>query len=141
MTVETPERALENLLRELLSVEQLRRWLRGLPGGEALVDELPSAPASSAEVIHQAVLELKRAGMVDQEFFDALIAERPKQAARIQEVAVRWSGAPAPITAASEGQPAERERRSQTVVNHGPVAQQINIHGGSHVFNVGKGHG
>lgn len=87
---ETPEKALERLLKDLFSVEQLRRFLRDLPGGGALTDELPSAPASAAEVIHHAVEQLKRDGMADQEFFEALLAAKPRQGQRIRDVAAIW---------------------------------------------------
>lgn len=133
LPVETPEKALENLLRELLSVEQLRRLLRGLPGGEALVDELPGAPASSAEVLHQAVLELKRAGMVDQELFDALAEERPRKAARIQAVAEVWATAtPSPGAAAgpppAEGPPvAPTARPTPSASPEAPAGEPVRV--------------
>ncbi len=141
---ETPEKALERLLKELFGVEQLRRFLVGLPGGAALLDELPGGSASSAEVIHQAVTELKRNGMADQEFFEALLVAKPKQAARIRETAAAWKvplpevaevtpRTMAPSAALSRPGPAA----TQTIINHGPVGQQFNFQGGAHTFNLG----
>jgi len=75
---------------DLFTVDQLRRFLGNLVGGGALVDELPSRLAPAAEVNYHAVGELRRHGMVDQAFFEELLEARPKQDARIREIATAW---------------------------------------------------
>ena len=139
----TPEKALETLCKELFSVEQLRRFLRELPGGGALVDELPSGAVSAAEFFHEAVAELKRAGMVDGELFEALIDERPKRAALIEEVAPLWGvdlgkerGSNGP--GRSQGAPSPAgPLGGQQVNNYGSVGKQIVVQGDA-VFHFGK---
>jgi cytoskeletal protein RodZ len=84
--------ALAELLGSLFDDLGLRRFLHNGPEGAALSGELPGTLASHAELAHQAVLCLIRRGLVNQELFDRLRAERPKRAAEIEAVYQRWSG-------------------------------------------------
>jgi tetratricopeptide (TPR) repeat protein len=99
----SPEDALAELLGSLFDDLGLRRFLRHGPDGAALACELPSALAPSVELPHQAVLCLKRRGLVNQELFNRLRAERPKHGAVIEAVYQRWSGhlQPSPLVRAS----------------------------------------
>ena len=86
------EAALAELLGSLFDDSGLRRFLHHGPEGVVLSGELPGAMASHAELAHQAVLCLKRRGLVNKELFVRLRAERPKRAAEIEVVYQRWSG-------------------------------------------------
>lgn len=92
--MESPEIALEALLKDLFDASQLRRFLRGLPHGEDLVDNLPGSSTSLALLAHEARLGLGRRGMVDATLFEALLRERAGQGARIRELAGRYGLAP-----------------------------------------------
>lgn len=96
---------LEELLLSLFGELELRRFLRNYPGAEAVERELPGAGASFAQVASDAVLQLDRAGLIDEAFFDALLAKRPRRKADIGRVAGLWRSvaADAPIPDASAG--------------------------------------
>lgn len=77
---------LSRLLMALFSGDELRRFLRYLPGGADFVAALPGVNASPASVAHEAADRLIRQGMVNRAFRDALVAERPGRAAEIDTV-------------------------------------------------------
>lgn len=77
---------LSRLLMTLFSGDELRRFLRYLPGGADFVAALPGANASPAAVAHDAADRLIRQGMVNRAFRDALVAERPGRASEIDTV-------------------------------------------------------
>lgn len=85
------EPELESFLRRAFSEHELRRFLRSLPDGAALVDELPGQGCPHAELAHQAVLVLERQGRLDAELFAALQDWRP---ARADEIAALHASPP-----------------------------------------------
>lgn len=74
------------LLLSLFSADELRRWLRYLPGGGDLMGKLPGANASPASLASEAVAELDRAGMIDEDFWQRLRNERPHRVPEILRV-------------------------------------------------------
>lgn len=78
--------ALRDLLIRLFSAEELRIFLRYLPGAGDLVDGLPSDKASKAQVVEAAAELLIRRGLVNRELFVALLEERPGRGLIIQAV-------------------------------------------------------
>ncbi len=83
--------SLEQLLSELFTPAELRRWLRGRSEESArLVDAIPDDPVAPAELAHQATRALVRFGLIDGTFFDDLVRERPAQAPRIRAVQSGW---------------------------------------------------
>lgn len=138
MATVTRAQALESLLGELFSAEQLRRFLVGLAGGEAVVQELPAGPVSLAELAHQAAAELQRAGRVNPALFAALREARPGQGAAIDAVAACWAEQTPSASDRAEGAPWEPAAGArQTIINHGPVGRQINVAGDA-VLYFGK---
>lgn len=77
---------LSRLLMTLFSGDELRRFLRYLPGGADFVAALPGANASPAAVAHEAADRLIRQGMVNRAFRDALVLERPRRVNDIDTV-------------------------------------------------------
>lgn len=86
------DRELNALLLALFTPEELRRLLHALPGGDRLIQELPSRSASNAELTHLATLVLASRGLLNGHFFDALIRARPGRAAEIRAVAGPYMG-------------------------------------------------
>jgi hypothetical protein len=84
----TPELRLETLLLSLFTPEELVRWLRHYVDAK-LVDELPAGAVSPMQLVHQTVLASQRRGLVNESFFQGLIAERPGRSADIQLTA-KW---------------------------------------------------
>lgn len=85
-----PDRALHELFLNMFSADELRRFLRYREGGDALLAELPTR-GSYAELAEQAVEQADRRGLVDDAFFDALVAERPRRKAEIDAVRALWT--------------------------------------------------
>ncbi len=83
--------ALEKLLLLLFSADELRRWLRYLPGGEAIYPELPGANASPAALVSEAVGVLARDGWIGEDFWARLVAERPRRKGEIDSVRVLFA--------------------------------------------------
>jgi len=90
LRMEESARALERLLLELFDGEEFRLFLRRLRGGRQLEQALVGRAASAEALISEAVGLLERRGLLDRSFFEALLVERPAQAARIREVARGW---------------------------------------------------
>ena len=79
---------LNELLLSLFSADELRRFLclnLGTEGRE-LVQALPGQTASAATIVYEAVQALERRGLIGDEFFDALVAERPRREGDIRRV-------------------------------------------------------
>lgn len=89
---------LEALLLSLFSADELRRFVRYLPGGDAIVGRLPGSIAAPAVLVSDVVTALARDGALsDPAFWDSLRRERPRRAAEIDGVQARCAQArPAP---------------------------------------------
>lgn len=97
----TAQKDLANLLLSLFSADELRRWLRYLPGGDGLSGRLPGVNASPASLASEAVAELEREGMIDEGFWGRLIEERPRRKGDIDKVRGQFAAvATAPVPAA-----------------------------------------
>lgn len=84
------EVALMELLLELFPTpERLRRFLYFLPAGTSAVSNLPEG-GSVRHLAFEAVDELRRRGLIDLDFFERLIEERPDYAARIKQIRSEW---------------------------------------------------
>lgn len=84
------EVALMELLLELFPTpERLRRFLHFLPLGTSVLLNLPEE-GSMRHIAFEAVDELRRRGLIDVEFFDRLIEERPDYDARIKQIQSEW---------------------------------------------------
>ncbi len=96
------ERALEALLQSLFIDREFRRFLGRFPQADELLSSLPSTPASLAVLIENAIAMLKRHGLVDHEFFAALVGERPRRREDIEAVALLWTSVPTQQLAVAE---------------------------------------
>lgn len=82
-----PHEALESLLLAMFSADELRRFLRYLPGGDAIAGALPGANASPAAVAHEAVATLVKADYFGEAtLWERMIAERPRRAEEINRI-------------------------------------------------------
>ena len=85
----TPSQAIaatRKLFMSLFSASQLRSFVRYLPDGQALSNELPVGSVSLAELSDSLLETLEKHGRLDDELFDALVDERPRQASQIRTV-------------------------------------------------------
>lgn len=90
----TREQALYELLISLFTDNaQLQRHLRWLPGGEALVNALPSRDVPMARFVHEAVELLAKLNLVDDAFWAAFGPVYAGRADDIQRVRALWAGA------------------------------------------------
>lgn len=90
-TSPTARRDLSNLFLSLFSADELRRWLRYLPGGESLMGRLPGVNASPLSLASEAIAELERDGMIDETFWARLHEERPRRRSDIETVRRNWT--------------------------------------------------
>jgi len=99
-------RALHGLLLSLFSADELRRFIRYGPDGDAIAAELPGASASPAALAEAVVTALDARGL-DDEFFARVLAERPRRVADVNKVRDAWAHAtPAdPTRPATSGRP------------------------------------
>ena len=81
-----PWAALQALMLSCFSADELRRFMRYLPDGDALVRQLPGVLASGDALAAEAVDVLRRAGMVNDDLRRRLRAERPRRADQIDAV-------------------------------------------------------
>jgi len=88
------DRALDALLQSLFTDRELRRFLGRFPQANELLSDLPSAPAPLGVLIESTIAMLKRHGLIDPEFFAALVEERPRRREDIEAVASKWVPAP-----------------------------------------------
>lgn len=112
MANRTPQAQLSELLLSLFSADELRRFVRYLPDGDALVGALPGANASASQLAVETVFALDRHGLITHEFFDRLVEERPRRASEIKALRNQFAHAsdplPSPLKPTSEaahGQP------------------------------------
>lgn len=84
-----PEVRLETLLLSLFTSDELVRWLRNFVDAK-LVDEIPVGNTTPTHLVHQTILALQRRGLINESFFQGLIAERPGRSADIQLAAKWW---------------------------------------------------
>lgn len=100
-------RALHGLLLSLFSADELRRFIRYGPDGDTITAELPGATASPAALADAVVAIFETRGLSD-DFFERVLAERPRRAADIHKVRDAWTaGAPAgPTASPASGPPA-----------------------------------
>lgn len=78
--------SLRRLLLRMFSADELRRFIRFMPGGQEMIHVLPGpneTPSRTAYAIVDALLEYKA---ITKEFFDRLVAERPRREDEIREV-------------------------------------------------------
>lgn len=80
----TPSSALEELLRDLFEVDDLRALLRRCDDGAALEASFPYGGVMAGALASHAVGVLRQCGEVEQTFSKALIHERPKRYPRIR---------------------------------------------------------
>lgn len=85
--------ALRSLLMSLFSVDELRRLLTYSFGSD-LVADLPRT--SSADYIDEALAALKRRGLVNEQFFALLRAERPRRKPEIDHLETFYRATSAP---------------------------------------------
>ena len=98
-------RALHGLLLSLFSADELRRFIRYGPDGDAIAAELPGASASPAALAEAVVTALETRGL-DDDFFKRVLAERPRRASDISKVRDAWAtGTPADAVKPSSGPP------------------------------------
>lgn len=90
--MEDAQRALEKLLLSMFSADELRRLLRYLPDGDALVAGLPGVNAAPALLATETVVLLVREGRIDADFWARLEAERPRRKADIDKVSGQFVG-------------------------------------------------
>jgi hypothetical protein len=90
--MEDAQRALEKLLLSMFSADELRRLIRYLPDGDALVAGLPGVNAAPALLATETVVLLVREGRIDADFWARLEAERPRRKADIDKVSGQFVG-------------------------------------------------
>ncbi len=95
--------ALERMLLSMFSASEMRRLVRYLPGGDALVAQLPDRGISPMALSEQVVVVLQRTGALN-EVFDAIRRERPRRVDEVDQIQARIAGTasapvPDPITA------------------------------------------
>lgn len=81
-----PQRSLESLLLSLFSADELRRFLRYLHNGDAIVTALPGVTASPATLVHESVRVLAEHGLVETDLWERLVEERPRRRHEIEKV-------------------------------------------------------
>ena len=96
-------KALESLLLKMFSADELRRFVRYLPGGEAVSGGLPGQNASPVAVATSVVHALEEHGYLgDAILWECLVAERQRRRAEIDVVRALF----AQTTAAAPASPA-----------------------------------
>jgi hypothetical protein len=84
---QNPQRALYELLLDLFTPDELRRFLGTLPDGGSLLGALPGAAVTADHVVYEASDLLRRYGLIGARLFDELRRVRPLREVRIIEVA------------------------------------------------------
>jgi len=72
-------RKLEEFLMSAFSDNELRRFIRYLPEGDQMLNRLPANGVSLSEFTSAFVELAQRDGIIDDKFFAALMAERPRR--------------------------------------------------------------
>jgi len=94
-----PQVRLQEFLKARFSVDELRRFAWRLPDGEDLRSDLPESVPLGA-LVDDFVHLLGRRGSIDDPFFDALAAERPRFREEIESLRAIWrlpSNTPMPV--------------------------------------------
>ncbi|MFZ6182397.1 FxSxx-COOH system tetratricopeptide repeat protein [Nannocystis pusilla] len=107
------DRTLIDLLSHRFSAEELRRYLHSEPYGRDIARDLPSGLASAMDLAAHAVDWIARRELLDQPFFERLIAERPVLRAQIEAIAHTRSAAASSQVRASESSPGPIIRSAQ----------------------------
>lgn len=105
-----PEPRLTELLLQLFSEEELRRFVASLPGGPALAASLPGGTASPGTVAAEAAVALARHGLIDRALFRRLRQERPRRADDIATVEAACLG---PVAAEEPATPRSSRARAE----------------------------
>lgn len=74
------------LLLTCFSGDELRRFLRFLPGGATIIAALPGPTASPLQFATEAVEYMQRNGLIRRDLRDRLVLERPRRSAEIDAV-------------------------------------------------------
>lgn len=104
---DTPMKALHNLVLELFTAEEFRRWLNHGPDADIL-PEIPSESATDATLVDKALGALVRRRRIDAAFFARMTADRRRQSAQIADVAALWpadDGTPVPPPSGKRSSP------------------------------------
>jgi hypothetical protein len=83
----TSAQQLVEFLTSAFSSDELRRFIIRLPEGTTSSRELPGSETSPAQLAFEVVHLLGRRGMLDEDFFASLMAERPQRARDIRRIA------------------------------------------------------
>lgn len=78
--------SLRRLLLRMFSAEELRRFVRFMPGGQEMIHELPGPTATPSETVAAIVVALLRHEAITKDFFDRLVEERPRRADEIRKI-------------------------------------------------------
>ncbi len=87
------KRAICELLQSLFTTDELRRFVAVLPQSRSLINGLPGGTASLAALSVAVVDALERFGLLDDNLFEHLEAERPKRSTDIAAVQAAWQRA------------------------------------------------
>src|ERR1017187_6505576 len=117
LTNETRETQLAQLIGEVFTPEDLRRFVRYGPKGDEIARRLPFA-SNMLTLAVEFVDEYRRYGLIDSAFFDRIADFRPSEAARIRTVEKLWvdepgSSAPAEHSLTRTGGGPERLMRAK----------------------------
>ncbi len=123
--MEDAQRALEKLLLSMFSADELRRLIRYLPDGDALVARLPGVNASLASLATETVVLLAREGMIDADFWARLETERPRRKADIDKVREQFVSkgsvpVPVPVSGGRDVAPASPQIITVLLVSANP---------------------
>lgn len=95
-------KTLESLLLSMFAADELRRILRHMPDGDAVVDALPNVNASAVSVVSEAVAILARTGHLrEPAFWQRLCDERPRRIDEIGRVRAIFQTGDGPATPAA----------------------------------------
>jgi len=104
---------LVELLLALFEPDELRRWIRGGPGGDEIKDLLPGSAATAEDLATAAVDHLDQRDLLDATFFERLEEARPRRHEQILKVRVafeRPQSSGDPRWTAPDRRPARRAR-------------------------------
>jgi hypothetical protein len=126
-----PLKALESLLLKMFSADELRRFLRYLPEGEALSAALPGPNASPVQVAHTAVETLDHvAYLAKPVFWKRLVEERANRRAEIDAVHAMFAQVAAPPQSTSSTPSSGATHGGVTISGNARVAVDGHLVGG-----------
>lgn len=94
---------LVNFVAGAFTRHELESFVRRLSNGSQLVLELPSPPASPVQVADALVLAVQRLGLLDRDFFLALVRERRLRQDEIELIMLNYLPGPKPRIQLGEG--------------------------------------